>query len=205
MSTTHRSTAAPAVSHADGTTPVGRAHRRSLRALYLVRAVLALVWVGVVFATSAQATEPTALLTVLLVLYPLLDAGAVLWQLRANPDTSRSRTPERANVVVSIVVAVLLGVVSQISLAGVLVVWGAWAIGAGVPQLLTALRNRHHGGQVPQILSGGLSVIAGSTFLFQGIQGSGMIGGAAGYAALGAIFFLISALRLSAPQKGRQA
>lgn len=188
-----------------GPAPVASAYARSLRTLYVVRAVFALAWVGTVFATSAQALEPTALLTVLLVLYPLFDAGAVLWQLRADPDPHRSKTAEWVNVVVSVGVALALGIASQISLPSVLVVWGVWAIVSGVPQLIAAITNRRHGGQVAQMLSGGISVVAGAGFLFQGLQGSGMITGAAGYAGLGAIFFLISALRLSATLKGRQA
>lgn len=72
-----------------------------------------------------------------------------------------------------------------------------WAIGAGIPQLIAAIRNRRSGGQVPQMLSGGISVFAGSGFLLQGLQGAGTIAGVAGYAILGAIFFLVSAIRLS--------
>lgn len=209
MSDTLHTTAEPASPSATATSSDGtgdtRAYSRSLRTLYLVRAVFAFAWVGIVFATSAQAVAPSALLTLLLVLYPLFDAGAVLWQLKADPDRRRSRAAEWANVVVSVGVALALGIASQISIPAVLVVWGVWAIVAGVPQLIAAIRNRRHGGQVAQMLSGGISVLAGSQFLFQGLQGSGMITGAAGYAGLGAIFFLISALRLSATLKGQQA
>lgn len=180
-------------------------YARSLRTLYFVRFAVAIVWVGIVFATSARATEPNALLTVLLVVYPLFDAGAVLWQLRADPDTRRSKVAERINVLVSVAVAVALGVTSQVALPAALAAWGVWAIVAGVPQLVTAIRNRRTGGQVAQMLSGGISVFAGLGFLFQGLQGNGMISGVAGYAALGAIFFLVSAVRLSATLKRQQA
>jgi uncharacterized membrane protein HdeD (DUF308 family) len=173
-----------------------RTYGHALRRLYLVRFVVAMVWVGVMFATSADATEPTALLTVLLVLYPLFDAGAVLWQLRADPDQRRSKAAERTNVVVSVVVAVALGIASSNTIPAALAVWGAWAIVAGVPQLIAAIRNRRNGGQVAQMLSGGISVVAGLGFLAQGLQDHGTISGTAGYATLGAIFFLISALRL---------
>ncbi|MGW8482017.1 hypothetical protein ACWGJP_02685 [Microbacterium sp. NPDC055903] len=173
------------------------AYARSLRTLYLIRFVFALVWVGVVFVTSAQATEPDALLSALLVLYPLFDAGAVLWQLRADPDKARSKAAEWTGVVVSVTVAIALGVASSISLPAAVAVWGVWAVIAGTPQLITAIRNRRNGGQVAQMLSGGISLFAGAGFLFQGLQGGGMIVGAAGYAALGAVFFLISAIALS--------
>lgn len=166
----------------------------SLRRLYFIRFAFAIVWAGVVFAT---ATTTGPLLTALLVVYPLFDAGAVLWQLRADPDSQRSKTAEWINVVVSVIVAIALGVASTISIAAALAVWGAWAIGAGIPQLIAAIRNRRSGGQVPQMLSGGISVFAGSGFLIQGLQGAGNIAGTAGYATLGAIFFVVSAIRLS--------
>lgn len=181
------------------------AYGRSLRTLYVVRFVFAIVWVGIVFATSAKASEPNALLTALLVVYPLFDAGAVLWQLRADPDTQRSKAAEWVNVVVSVAVAIALGVSSSTAIPAALAVWGVWAIVVGVPQLIAAIRNRRTGGQVAQMLSGGISVLAGLGFLFQGLQGSGMISGVAGYAALGAIFFLVSAVRLSATLKKQQA
>jgi len=172
-------------------------YARALRTLYVVRFGFAIVWAGILFTAAAAFLEPHPLLTVLLVVYPLIDAGAVLWQLRADPDSRRSKVAEWVNVAVSAVVAIALGIASSISVPAALAVWGAWAISAGVPQLVTAIRNRRSGGQVPQMLSGGISVFAGTAFLIQGLQGSSMIAGAAGYATLGAIFFLISAIRLS--------
>jgi uncharacterized membrane protein HdeD (DUF308 family) len=167
----------------------------ALRRLYVTRFAFAVVWAGLVF-TTATATSPQ--LTVLLIAYPLFDAAAVLWQIRANPDPKRGAAAERTNVVVSVIVAIALGVASTQSLGAALAVWGAWAIGAGIPQLIAAIRNRRSGGQVAQMLSGGLSVLAGSAFLVQGLKGSETVSGAAGYAILGGVFFLISALRLNA-------
>lgn len=178
----------------DTATPSTSTFSAALRRLYFIRFAFAIVWAGLVFAT---ATAAGLFLTVLLVIYPLFDAGAVFWQLRANPDSQRSKAAEWINVVVSVIVAIALGIASTISIAAALAVWGAWAIGAGVPQLIAAIRNRRSGGQVPQMLSGGISLFAGSGFLLQGLQGAGNIAGAAGYATLGAIFFLISAIRLS--------
>lgn len=167
----------------------------ALRRLYFTRFAFAIVWAGLVFTTATTASPQ---LTVLLIVYPLFDAGSVLWQIRANPDRTRSTVAEWVNVVVSVIVAVALGVASAHSVAAALAVWGAWAIGAGIPQLIAAIRNRRSGGQVAQMLSGGISVFAGASFLLSGLQGSEMITGAAGYAVLGAVFFLISAIRLNA-------
>ncbi|WP_235026377.1 hypothetical protein [Glutamicibacter sp. JC586] len=64
-------------------------YAHKLRSLYFIRFAFAIIWVGVMFSTVAMSTEPSALLTGLLVLYPAFDAGAVLWQLRADPDADR--------------------------------------------------------------------------------------------------------------------
>jgi len=187
------------------TSDTTRTFARALRTLYVVRFGVAIVWVGILLAAAAASTAPNPLLTVLLILYPLFDAGAVLWQLRADPEARRSKVAEWVNVAVSVVVAIALGIASSTSISAALAVWGIWAIVAGVPQLIAAVRNRRNGGQVPQMLSGGISVFAGAGFLFQGLQSSDMIAGAAGYATLGAIFFLISAIRLSVTLRRPQA
>lgn len=163
------------------------------RPLYVVRAVAALVWAALLL-PLAEATGPA--LTALLVAYPLLDAGAVLWQLRTEGE-ARSHRAEWVNVAISATAAVAIGAASARSLAAALVVWGGWAIGAGAAQLATALRRRRTGGQVPQVLSGGLSVLAGGAFLAQGLGDPDSIAGVAGYAVLGAVFFLASAVRLT--------
>lgn len=171
-----------------------RVFARRLRTLYFVRFGFAVVWAAALFATAAQAGP---VLTALLVIYPLFDAGAVLWQIRAERDTPRAKASEWANVVVSVVVAIALGVASSVSVVAALVVWGLWAIGSGLPQLIAAIRNRRNGGQIPQMLSGGISLFAGAGFLAMGLQGGGMIAGVAGYATLGGVFFLVSAIVLS--------
>jgi len=46
------------------------------------------------------------------------------------------------------------------------------------------------------ILSGGISVLAGTTFILQAGGANASLTNVVGYAALGGIFFLISAIRL---------
>lgn len=175
-------------------TPTASALAGSLRRLYLVRFAFAIVWAALLFLTAGSAGP---LLTVLLIVYPLFDAAAVLWQLRASPASGGARASQWINVVVSVVVAIALGWASIASLPAALVVWGAWAIGAGIPQLITAVRQRRAGGQVAQMLSGGISVLAGASFLVAGLQGEETIARVGGYAVLGGVFFLISAIRLT--------
>ncbi|MDA3643535.1 hypothetical protein LZ318_08620 [Saccharopolyspora indica] len=166
----------------------------ALRRLYFIRFAFAVVWAGLLFATSTTAGPA---LTALVVIYPLFDAAAVLWQLRSPHRAPGTRAAEWVNVAVSAIVAIALGVASTVSVPAALGVWGAWAVGSGIPQLLAAVRQRRSGGQVPQILSGGISVLAGVSFLAQAFQGNGNIAGVAGYATLGGLFFLVSAIRLS--------
>lgn len=51
------------------------------------------------------------------------------------------------------------------------------------------------------ILSGGISVLAGAAFALQSSGASASLVGLAGYATLGGIFFLVSAIRLSRTAK----
>ena len=166
----------------------------ALRRLYFVRFAFTLVWAALLFLTGG-AVGP--FLTILLIVYPLFDAASVYWQIRAEGDHRRAKVSEWINVVVSVLVAITLGWASTVSTSVALTVWGVWAIGAGLPQLITAIRNRRSGGQVPQMLSGGISLFAGGAFVAQGLSGSEMIVGVAGYALVGAVFFLVSAIRLS--------
>jgi uncharacterized membrane protein HdeD (DUF308 family) len=71
-----------------------------------------------------------------------------------------------------------------------------------------AVGRRRLGGQWPLVLSGGISVLAGTAFaLMAGAPGAALTG-VAGYATLGGVFFLVSALRLGrsgdgGPVRGR--
>jgi hypothetical protein len=165
----------------------------TLRRLYFIRFAFAIVWAVLLLPTG---DDKGAGLTVLLVVYPLVDAAAVLWQLRSAGDTSGPRLTERLNVAVSVIVAIALGWASTYSIAAALGVWGGWAAASGLTQLITAVRHRGSGGQVPQILSGGISVVAGIAFLAQSFNSPDSMSGVAGYAILGGVFFLVSALRL---------
>ena len=167
---------------------------QTLRRLYFSRFGFAIVWallIGLLAPTSP------ALFTVLLVLYPLVDAASVLVELRASGSTAKSRPSELANIIVSVVAAIALGAVSFVSVAAVLVVWGLWASLAGAAQLITGISRRRLGGQWPLMFSGGLSVFVGFAFLAQGLQGATSATSIAGYAVLGGVLFLVSAIRLA--------
>jgi uncharacterized membrane protein HdeD (DUF308 family) len=165
----------------------------ALRRLYLVRFGFAIVWAVLLVVTGpglgfAQIT--------LLVLYPLFDVAAAVVDARSS---SRSTAPARGlylNMAVSVLAGVALAFAATSDIAAVLRVWGAWAIVSGLIQLFVAFRRRVLGGQWPIMLSGGISTIAGTSFILQAGLPNASLVNVAGYAALGALFFLVSALRL---------
>ena len=170
--------------------PVTRAY--GLRNLYAARFVFAALWAGV-FALSASALTPVSV--TLLVLYPVFDVAAAVADLRA-PGEDRSRIALRVNVGLSASSAVALGIAASSGMADVLRVWGAWAVVAGLVQVVVATRRGRLEGQRVQALSGAISVVAGTAFVAMAAGPDVSLAGLAGYGALGGIFFLISAVRL---------
>lgn len=180
--------------------PTNGAHvdltRSALRRLYLGRFAFALVWAGLFAATSSPVA---GVAVVLLVLYPAFDAVAAVVDARTSGDEARSSTALRLNVVLSVATAVALAVVGD-DAKGILLVWGAWAVTAGAVQLVVAVLRRRLGGQVPMMLSGGLSVLAGLAIAASSRDADSLVN-IAGYAVVGGLFFLVSALRLGRPAR----
>ncbi|MDG4809769.1 hypothetical protein O7634_23710 [Micromonospora sp. WMMD1120] len=170
----------------------------ALRRLYFTRFAFAIVWALV---TIATAKEITPLTVVLFVLYPLFDVGAAIYDLRATRATG-SPTLLYVNIAVSLLTAVGIGVASASGIPAVLRVWGAWAGVAGLVQLVVGVTRRRMGGQWPMIISGGISVLAGGSFIASAAAADPALTNAAGYAIPGAIFFLVAAIRLGRTAKG---
>ncbi|MFC4070161.1 hypothetical protein [Actinoplanes subglobosus] len=170
----------------------------ALRRLYFVRFVFAIVWAGV---TTAVADELGLLTAVLFVIYPLFDVAAAVVDARASRSTG-SPTLLYLNIAVSSLTAIGLAVAATSGVPAMLRVWGAWAIVAGVIQLLVGASRRKMGGQWPMIFSGGLSVLAGGSFVASASAAEPALANAVGYAIPGAIFFLIAAIRLGRAAKG---
>lgn len=169
----------------------------ALRRLYFARFVFAIVWAGVTF-TLADALNP--LVVALLVLYPLVDVTAAIIDARSSRSIG-SPTLLYVNVAVSLLAAVGLAIAGASGIPAVLQVWGAWAVVAGLLQLIVGVTRRGMGGQWPMILSGGLSTLAGGSFLVAASADNPMLTNAIGYAIPGAIFFLIAAVRLGRAAK----
>ncbi|MDX8033446.1 hypothetical protein SK803_24780 [Lentzea sp. BCCO 10_0856] len=164
----------------------------ALRRLYFARFGFAVVWAVLLFVTGSD-LGPFGI--ALLVLYPLFDVAAAVVDARS----SRAAGPIRGlyvNIAISLLAAVGLAVAGASGLPAVLRVWGAWAIVSGLVQLFVAVSRRRMGGQWPMILSGSISVLAGSSFIVMASAPNPTLSNLAGYAAIGGIFFLVSALRL---------
>jgi uncharacterized membrane protein HdeD (DUF308 family) len=164
----------------------------TLRRLYFVRFAFAIVWALVMF-TTAKHLGPLAV--TLLVLYPLFDVAAAVIDARASRAT-RSPTLLYVNIAISLITTIGVAFAAASGIPAVLRVWGAWAIVAGLVQLIVGVTRRTMGGQWPMIISGGISVLAGGSFIAAASADKPALTNVAGYAILGGIFFLISALRL---------
>ena len=180
------------------TAPALSSTASALRRLYFVRFGFAIVWALVMF-TTAKHIGPLA--ATLLVIYPLFDAAAAVVDLRASRVTG-SRNLLYLNVAVSLLAAVGLAFADASGIPAVLRVWGAWAIAAGLIQLVVGVTRRTRrtlGGQWPMIVSGGISALAGGSFILTASADNPALTNAIGYAIPGAVFFLLSAIRLGRP------
>ncbi|TFV84414.1 hypothetical protein E4V99_04960 [Microbacterium sp. dk485] len=165
---------------------------RALRNLYFARFGFAVTWAILLIAT---ATSINAGSIALLVIYPLFDVAAAIIDFRSS-GSSRPKAPLYINIALSLAAAIGLAAVVGSGIPDVLRVWGIWAITAGIVQLIVAVLRWRIGGQLAQVLSGGLSVFAGAGFLLVAAGPNAALTIAGGYAALGGVFFLISAIQL---------
>jgi len=165
------------------------ANARWLRTLYVTRAAFSIAWVVLAFAL-APASPVVA--SVLLVLYPAWDALANAVDARQSGGMSANPT-QMINVLVSAVTTAAMAVAVGQGMGAVFVVFGAWAVLSGLLQLGTAVRRwRHHGAQWAMVLSGAQSALAGGFFVKQASGPAPRLQDLAGYAAVGAVYFLVS-------------
>jgi uncharacterized membrane protein HdeD (DUF308 family) len=169
----------------------------SPRVVAVVRAVFALAWAAaLVIAVGGKMPSTDASLSIgvaaLLASYPLIDVVASL--VRSTFDDSRAL---RINAAISAAAAVAVAIAAFGSDAGsTLVAFGAWAAVSGALQLALAIHDRRtKGRQLPMIVSGGLSTIAGISFLAASGMDEAHLANIAGYMAFGAVLFLLFAWR----------
>jgi len=171
----------------------------SLRSLYFARTVFSAIWVTLVFLLASTVTtgsRPTVIAVVLLTIYPAWDAIATFFDVRATA-TARSHLPQYLNIAVGLLAAAGVLIAIGGGLTPALVVFGVWASVSGAVQLYLGLRRRRPiGGQWPMIISGGLSVLAGISFIVTSGAPKTSLTTLAGYSAFGAFWYLVGALLL---------
>lgn len=171
---------------------------RSLRTLYFTRATFSVLWVILVF---LFAKTSTGIATILLIVYPAWDVVGTFLDIRANQG-SPSKTPQYVNAVISGITTIAVGIALQKGVPEALIVFGVWAIGTGLIQLILGLKRRKFlGGQWPMIISGGQSILGGTSFILLAHDPTKGITSLAGYAAFGAFYYLLAAFRLSKTAK----
>ncbi len=183
-------------------TPAGAVQERWLMLYYASRAAFSIAWVALALSVGRHASAIAALL---LVAYPAWDAVANLVDAQRSGGLRANRT-QAVNTGVSLAttLAVLLALRDMHLVLGV---FGAWAILSGLLQLGTALRRwKTSGAQWAMILSGAQSALAGAFFIAQArMPAVPSIANVAGYAGVGAFYFLVSALWLRVGALRRRA
>jgi uncharacterized membrane protein HdeD (DUF308 family) len=176
---------------------------RWLKQYYFIRATFSVAWVVAAFAAGASSA---AVASALLVLYPAWDAAANFVDALRSGGFNQNRT-QALNVVASLATTVAVLVALQMSMNWVLAVFGAWAILSGLLQLGTAIRRwTSFGAQWAMVLSGGQSALAGGFFIFQASTPTvPSIATVTGYAAVGALYFLVSAIWLTVSEWRQRA
>lgn len=170
----------------------------SLRNFYFLRAVVAFAWVALAF---LSASAPAFLVGTLLVLYPAWDAAANVIDARRSGGL-RANPGQKFNALTSIIAAVCMAVAFTLQgNAGGVLVFGVWALLAGVFQLAVGIRRRKLGGQAFMMISGAQSALAGVVFSVQAFGAAPGIAKLAPYAAFGGFYFLLSALWLTFRRK----
>ncbi len=163
----------------------------------MVRAAFALIWAAAL-ALAIGGKVPTtdtdipAGIALLLASYPLIDVVASI----VGSRFADARVL-RANAAIGSLAVVGLAITSFGSDAGAtLAAFGAWAADSGLIQLGIAIhRRRAEGRQVPMIVSGGLSTVAGVSFLAASGNDKAHLAMIAGYMALGAVLYIVWAVR----------
>lgn len=156
-----------------------------------LRAIVALLWAAAIgIAAGGVDAELSAGLALAVTAYPLIDVIVSLVEAsRGGAAASRLR----AGAAVSGVAVIGLAIASfGAGVGAVLAVFGAWAVVSGLLQLAEAVLRRRAGSQeVPMLVSGALSALAGISFIAASGQDDPNLAVLAGYAAVGALLFLV--------------
>ena len=182
--------------------PIATSSNQWLQTYYFLRAAVSIGWI--VLAVGIGRSVPV-IGAALLLAYPAWDAFANLLDARKSGGLRLNPT-QMLNLIVSILTTAAVAIALGISMQAVIVVFGAWAILSGLLQLATAVRRwKSAGAQWVMVLSGGQSALAGLFFFKMAVDAAHLdVTAVAPYAALGAFYFLVSAIWLTV-KNGRQS
>jgi hypothetical protein len=174
-----------------------------LKRYYYTRALFSVLWVASAFTLGQHFSTIGA---VLLVIYPAWDALANYIDASRSGGLGHNRI-QTTNIIVSVLTTLAVLVALSISRNWVIGVFGVWAILSGLLQLGVAVgRWKSYGAQWTMILSGAQSSLAGGFFILQAqMPVPPSIVNIAGYSAVGAFYFLVSALWLTVSQRRLKA
>jgi hypothetical protein len=168
---------------------------RSLRNLYLVRTGFQVVWAASVITTAIRQPQIAA---VLFLLYPLWDVACTVYDLNTSSKSGSAHTSQIVNALLGVGAAIGIGLTVSHQPTYSVAVFGVWAFGAGLLQLVVGLiRRKQLGGQWAMILSGAQSMLAGVAYFLGGLYDKRHIKDVGGYAVFGAIYFLIGGILLT--------
>ncbi|MBY3053921.1 DUF308 domain-containing protein [Rhizobium laguerreae] len=172
-----------------------RGNDQWLKQYYFSRAAFSVLWVA---AALTIGRHSFAVAAALLILYPAWDALANVIDAARSGGLAANRS-QAINVAASSVMTIAVILALTMNMNWVLGAFGLWAIFSGLLQLGTAVRRwKTSGGQWAMILSGGQSAVAGALFIFQAqMPQEPSISTVAGYAGVGAFYFLVSAIWLT--------
>lgn len=171
------------------------ANEQWLKQYYFARAAFSVLWVTAALTIGQQSFAVAA---ALLIAYPAWDAAANVVDAARSGGLAVNRS-QAINVTASSIMTIAVIIALTMNMNWVLGAFGLWAIFSGLLQLGTALRRwKTSGGQWAMVLSGGQSAVAGALFIFQAqMPEEPSISAVAGYAGVGAFYFLVSAIWLS--------
>jgi hypothetical protein len=177
-----------------GDASVMRRLDRALPALYGLRSVVTLGWIGVVLLTepSPAAGGPVPGFRVLVALYPIIDAVASAVDVRVD-TTWISRVAHGVEAVLGLVAAAWLLLIAS-GWHSIIVVVGTWGVATGLIQLLVAARRVGFvRGQWFMIVSGAGSVVAGASFVGWSGSAHAFVALVSQYATGGVIWYVVAA------------
>jgi uncharacterized membrane protein HdeD (DUF308 family) len=195
----------PVMSAADPAVPDAQQTRAPARRIAMVRALLALVWAAALVIAVGDEVPTTSsdvpiAAAALLASYPAIDVVA---SIASALRTDASARVLGVNAAISALAVVVIGAAAFGFDAGAtLAAFGTWAVVSGAIQLGVALHlRRTEGRQLPMIVSGGLSTIAGVSFIASSGSDDAHLATLGGYMALGALLYLLWARRGRMPSR----